>query len=332
MTGGKRVHVRRPRGTGVSRWIVLGLAGAMAVALLSAPSAANTSAATADTRASHLAQASRAHGAEARVSHARRVISLVPSLTESLFAMGAGAQVVAVSSYDEQPAEVRTLPRVGALLDPDVERMLSLRPDLVVGYASQTELRTQLARAGIAMVDYRHGGLRDTLEAMRDLGARVGHAEGAARLVAGLEADLAEVVRRLAGRRRPRTLLVFGRERGALRGVWASGGAGFLHDMLEAAGGENVLADVPTESLQVSIEQVLARRPEVILELHPTDGETPDGLARERAVWQTLAGVPAVRNGRVYLLAGRTLVIPGPGLAAATRRFAEVLHPEALAR
>lgn len=263
---------------------------------------------------------------------APRIVSLVPSLTEALFAMGAGPQVVAVSSYDERPAEVRALPRVGALLDPDVERILTLRPSLVVGYATQTDLRAQLARAGIAMFDYRHGGLRDTLETMRALGVRVGQAEGASRLVASLEGELADIARRIAGRARPRVLLVFGRERGALRGMWASGGTGFLHDMVVAAGGDNVLADVARESLQVTTELVLARRPDVVLEVHPTDDASAEWLTRERAVWDRLPGVPAVRNGRVHLLAGRALVIPGPGLAATTRRFAQALHPEAFAR
>jgi iron complex transport system substrate-binding protein len=83
----------------------------------------------------------------------QRVISLVPNLTEMLFAMGAGPQVVAVSSFDREPEAVRTLPRVGALLDPDVERILSLRPDLVITYGSQVELKAQLARTGIAAVD-----------------------------------------------------------------------------------------------------------------------------------------------------------------------------------
>jgi ABC-type Fe3+-hydroxamate transport system substrate-binding protein len=79
----------------------------------------------------------------------QRIVSLVPSVTETLFAIGAGPQVVGVSSYDREPPEVSKLPRVGALIDPNVERILSLRPDLVVVYASQADLREQMRRAGI---------------------------------------------------------------------------------------------------------------------------------------------------------------------------------------
>src|SRR6186713_2040314 len=89
----------------------------------------------------------------------KRIVSLVPAVTEMLFALGAGPRVVAVSSFDHFPAEVETLPRVGALLDPDTERILSLQPDLVVTYGSQTELDVALHRAGIRTYSYRHGGV-----------------------------------------------------------------------------------------------------------------------------------------------------------------------------
>ena len=93
-----------------------------------------------------------------RTAPARRIISLVPALTEILFAIGAGPQVIAVSSYDDDPPEVKTLPRVGALLNPDTERILSMRPDLVLVYGSQAELFNQLNRSGIPIFRYRHGG------------------------------------------------------------------------------------------------------------------------------------------------------------------------------
>ncbi|MGE3276959.1 MAG: ABC transporter substrate-binding protein [Vicinamibacterales bacterium] len=258
-----------------------------------------------------------------------RVVSLVPALTEMLFEIGAGPQVVAVSSYDEDPPEVKQLPRVGALLDPDTERILSLRPDLVVTYGSQDDLKTQLTRAGIAFYDYRHGGLDTVLETIRGLGARVGHAAGAEGLASRIEARIAAVRRAVAGRPRPRVLLVFGREPGSLRNIYASGGKGFLHDMLVAAGGDDVFADVERESVQVSTEQILARRPDVILELRST--MTPQGsVEKEIAAWARLASVPAVRDHRVYVLTGKTLVVPGPRVAEGVERMAAVLHPGAV--
>ena len=257
----------------------------------------------------------------------QRIISLVPALTEMLFAMGAGPQVVAVSSFDEYPPEVKNLERVGALLDPNLERILSLRPDLVAIYGSQQDLKTQLARAGIPVYPYRHAGLADITTTIREIGERVGHAAEARAVIGRIETQLASIRARVGTAPRPRTLLVFGREAGALRGIYASGGTGFLHDMLEAAGGEDVFGDIKRESVQATTELILARKPEVILEIRSSASEsgTP---ASEIAVWRTLASVPAVRNNRVHFIVDPRTVVPGPRVAEATELLARALHPD----
>ena len=258
----------------------------------------------------------------------RRIVSLVPAITEMLFAIGAGPQVVAVSSYDEFPAEVKTLPKVGALLDPDTERILALRPDLVIVYGSQSELHTQLERAGLPTFSYRHGGIATTLNTIREIGLATGHRAESDGLVSSLQVRLDAVRERVKGRPRPRTLLVFERQPGTLREIYASGGVGFLHEMLAIAGGKNVFADVSRESVQPSIETLLARAPNVILEVRAA-GLIEKTPAVERGAWGALSSIPAVRNRRVHLLAGDYLVVPGPRLATATEAFARALHPGA---
>jgi iron complex transport system substrate-binding protein len=260
-----------------------------------------------------------------------RIISLIPAVTEMLFAIGAGPQVVAVGSFDRFPAEVEKLPRVGALIDPDVERILSLRPDLMVIYGSQADLRTQLERARIPVYMYSHAGLADITATIRSLGARVGREQAAAHLATSIETRIAAIKSRVAGRRRPRTLVVFERESMALRGIYASGGIGFIHDMVEAAGGTNIFADVKRQAVQATTELILSRRPDVILDLR---GEeiSPETDRRETAVWQALPSVPAVRTGRVYLFGDQRTVVPGPRVAEAIELFARTLHPESFAK
>jgi iron complex transport system substrate-binding protein len=260
-------------------------------------------------------------------SRPQRIISLVPALTEMLYAVGAGPQVVAVSSYDEYPPEVKQLPRVGALLDPDTERIISLTPDLVITYGSQVDLQAQMKRASIPTFDYRHAGLAHILVTIRELGVRTGHAAEGEKVVTSIEARLAAVRARVAGKPRPRTLLVFSREPKTLRNMYVSGGRGFLHDMLEIAGGEDVFNDIDRESVQVSTETILARKPDVILELRPE--EIPDGqpMQEELASWSRLASVPAVRNKRVLFLAGHAVTVPGPRVADSVERMAKALHP-----
>ena len=262
----------------------------------------------------------------------RRIISLVPALTEMLFAIGAGPQVVAVSSFDTYPPAVATRPKVGALLDPDVEKVLSLTPDLVAIYGSQSDLRRQLERASIPIFDYRHAGLADVVHTIRELGRVTGRAADADAVANGIERQLARIRARVAGQAPLRTLLVFGREPGALRNIYASGGKGFLNDILVIAGGVNVFADLAQESVQATTELLLARAPDVIVEVREGHAYTPAQVRAATADWDRLASVPAVRHRRVLIVSGDGLVVPGPRVALAAERIAQALHPEAFPR
>lgn len=258
----------------------------------------------------------------------RRIVSLIPATTEMLFAMGVSDRIVGVGTFDRFPPEVSRFPRVGGLLDPNVERILSLKPDLMIVYETQTDLISQLTRAGVPMFRYRHQGLPDIVQTMRALGTRIGAVKEAAAAAGSIEARLADIRRRVEGRSRARTLLVFGREPGSLRRIEASGGYGFLHDLLELAGGVDVLADFQRQAVEMSTEMVIARAPEVIIELQYGDSPRRQQIDAETRVWDALPSVPAVRRKQVHLLVGDEFVVPGPRIVQAAERFARVLHPD----
>jgi iron complex transport system substrate-binding protein len=245
-----------------------------------------------------------------------------------LFAIGAGDRLVGVSSFDEYPPEVSRITRVGGLLDPNLERIFALKPDLAIVYGTQEDLHRQLRRAGIGIYAYRHAGVPDVTRVMRELGSRLALQASAERAARQIEGGLDAVRRRVAGRGRPRVLLVFGRERGALRSIYASGGRGFLHDLVEIAGGIDVLADVDRESVQATTELILARAPEVIVEIHGGEVLSDEAAAQEANVWRALSSVPAVQRGRVHVLSGQELVVPGPRIVRAAERLASAIHPE----
>jgi iron complex transport system substrate-binding protein len=257
---------------------------------------------------------------------ASRVISIIPATTEMLFAMGAGDRLVGVGSYDRFPPEVDRLPRVGALLDPNVERILALRADLVILYGTQADLRQQLERAHVPYYPYVHRGLADITQTIRSLAARVGVEAAGNALADRIERQLADIRSRTGSSGRPKTLLVFGREPGTLRNIDASGGVGFLHDMVDAAGGANVLADVKQQSVMLSTELVLARAPEVIIELRYARGDAT--APADLRAWDALPATPAVKNHKVFMLQGEEFVVPGPRVVVATERLAKTLHPE----
>ncbi len=259
----------------------------------------------------------------------QRIISVIPAVTEILFAIGAGRQVVGVGSFDRFPPEVESLPRVGALIDPDLERMLSLRPDLVALYGSQLDQHVQLTRANIPIFTYRHGGLGDVTALIRELGRLTGHTGAAARLAASIDRGLADIEARVKGRPRPRTLVVLGREPDTLRNVYANGGVGFLHDMMEVAGAANAFADVTREAVQPTSETILTTEAEVIIELRADGAATAEDMAGEILVWNRFSTLPAVRTGRIHFLIGSEIVVPGPRIVEGTRRVAELIHPDA---
>jgi len=191
-------------------------------------------------------------------------------------------------------------------------------------YGTQAELIGRLQRVKIPMFNYQHAGLADVLTTIAALGTRIGRTAEAGKLTGRIAADLERVRTSVAGRPRPRVMLLFGRETGTLRSMYASAGVGFLHDLVELAGGQDVFADVTRPSIQVSAEMLLARAPEVIVEAHPSSWK---GVAdRERAVWRTMPAVPAVRMNRIHLLADDRLFIPGPRVAEAAQLLAAEIH------
>jgi len=270
--------------------------------------------------------AHRSSGADTPPQH---IVCLIPAVTEMIYAMGDGSRVAAVSNYDHFPADVARLPKVGGLLDPSVERILAIKPDLVIVYATQKELIERLDRAGIPYYVYQHKALPDILSTIRSVGARIGSAQKAEALAAGMERSLEEIRAKTANLPHPATLLVFERDPASLRNVYASGGYGFLHDMLVIAGGRNVFADVKKQAVQASTEMLIARKPEVIVELLYGDSLKNADVAKELRAWDAVPSIPAVRTHRIVALTGDEFVVPGPRVVDATQKLARALHPDA---
>ena len=247
-----------------------------------------------------------------------------------LFSIGAGPRVIGVGNFDRYPPEAQTRTKVGGLIDPDIERIISLKPDLVAVYATQTDLRTQMERAHIPVYLYQHSvdpdAVAEITATIRALSNRVGSGQAGEALARHIDDDIAATRRRVAGKPRPRTLLVFGRDAETLRGIYASGAVGFLHGMLDVAGGANVFADVTRQSIQATTELILARAPDVIIEIGI---DTASSKSRSLRAWDALGSVPAVRAHRIYQIRGDEMMNPGPRVAQAVRRMAETLHPDA---
>lgn len=267
----------------------------------------------------------------ASVMHAQspqRIVSLVPAVTEMIFAFGDGRRLAGVSNYDTYPAEATRIERVGGLFDPSVERIFALRPDLVIVYNTQLDLKQRLDRVRIPYYVYEHRALADIMSTIRAIGGRIGSADRANALADQMERAIGQIRASVSRFPRPRTLLVFNRDVGSVRNINASGGYGFLHDMVEAAGGDNVFGDITQQLVQPSTEMLLTRRPDVIIELRYGEALKGGNATGDLEPWNALASVPAVRNRRIHVLTGDQFVVPGPRVVEATRTLARTIHPE----
>lgn len=254
----------------------------------------------------------------------RRIVSLAPSVTEMLFAVGAGDQVVGVTRFCDHPPPARRLPKVGGItpLTIDLESIVRLRPELVLSSGDgQEPVLAGLARLGIPGRVLPAASLAEVLDRLEEVGRLTGHADRARRLRGELERRV-ERVRRSVARRssasRPRVFFM----------LWdrplTTTGRSFVSELIELAGGDNVFGDLSLAFPEVSEEAVIARDPQVILV--PDHDRLDFEALRRRPGWELIS---AVRSGRIHRIPGDAISRPGPRLVDALEVLARLLAPAA---
>jgi iron complex transport system substrate-binding protein len=251
----------------------------------------------------------------------QRLVVLTPSLVEISFALGLGPRIVAVTSFATYPPEAAKLPKVGDFLQPNIEIIAALKPDLVLLDTVQVNAQASLKAAGIYTLALPVESVEDVRSAVRAVGAAAGRQDAARQLIDQIDTDLRAASGRHAAGARPRVLFAVDREVGSLRNLVCSGPGTYIDDLIRRAGGENVLADAKLRFFRVAPEEIIARKPTVILDaVHTADA------ARAREDWRALPTVPAVKEGRVYVLDDPAFVTPGPRLGQMLRRLSELIH------
>jgi len=247
---------------------------------------------------------------------APRLVSLTPSATEIVAALGATAQLVGVDEFSTFPPEVGKLPKVGSFLAPNLEAIIALAPTLVIVDDVHDQTAGALHDAGIASVACAMHALPDVKAALRSVGARLDRTAEADRVAAAIDAALDQAAAHRPARR-PRVLAVIDRESAGLGNLVAAGPGSWVDELLAVVGGDNVLRGAPVRYPKISIEEVLRTRPDVILDL--------SFAARTSiAAWQAV-DVPAVKAARVRALAAPYLIAPSPRVAAALADLAQAI-------
>lgn len=263
----------------------------------------------------------------------RRIVSMAPSITETVFSLGCGDRLVGVTDFCSFPPAAKILPKIGGYLNPNWEAIIRLQPDLVIVPAGQQDFTEKLQRFRLKSVTVDHRSVDGVFDSLEVLGQVLGVEDRAKALAQEWQQRLAQLEERWKGKPRPRVLFVIERsiEPGRLRSICAAGPDGFLDRMIAIAGGENVLRDAPVPFPMLSAEGILQLNPDVIID--SIGGMAAGKIDRATILsgWQQVKNVAAVLNGRVYLLEEDVPLVPGPRMIELAERLAECFHPESTA-
>jgi iron complex transport system substrate-binding protein len=254
-------------------------------------------------------------------SSGQRIVSLAPSVTETLFALGAGDEVVGVSQYCDYPPSVRQLPRVGSFITPNIEAIAALRPTLVVGLATASDLREirALRAMGIATLMVDDGSVAAIEQSIMAIGDHIGRGGHAHELVHALREQVDAVRQRLRDQPRRSVLMVVGHQP-----MVAVGRGTFLDELLTLADASNIAAVSDQAWPRLSVEYIIASRPEVIL-----DGQMGTDPSTPGSFWSNYPTIPAVQNHRVLGYPDDPTLHPGPRIGITLDQLARLIHPAA---
>jgi iron complex transport system substrate-binding protein len=252
---------------------------------------------------------------------ATRIVSLIPSATDLLVAMGARGQLAGRTEFDTDSA-LASLPSVGGGLDPSLEALVALKPDLVISFETQGDaaLRTRLREMGIPVYALAAQDTADVFRALANLGTLAGRRTEADSVAGAMRAELDAVRRSVAGRPAPSVLYV----------AWVdppmiAGPTTFLSELVRVAGGRPVFEDVKQEWPQVSIEEIVSRKPQVVVIPSGAGAEFSADALRTAPGWRELAASPGTRVAEVPVAVVNR---PGPRLGEAARALRDRIHPE----
>jgi iron complex transport system substrate-binding protein len=253
---------------------------------------------------------------------ALRVVSLAPSVTETIFTLGAENQLVGVCSFCDFPDGAKRIARVGSYSIPNVEEIVAKAPDVVIGVPPNSpDAIAALKRAGLKVVTVEVDTIAQIEAAIRTIGREIGKEAAGEQLLREIREKMAAIETRLAGTPRRRVLMVVGQNP-----LIAVGDSIFLNELITQAHGINIAAVTGQRWPHLSLEFAVANLPEVIID--GSMGSDEQHEAQRLGIWRHFPELPAVRDGRLYNRRTDTLLRPGPRLAEGFEEIARFIHPE----
>jgi iron complex transport system substrate-binding protein len=257
----------------------------------------------------------------------QRIVSLSPSVTEILYGIGSWPQVIAVSEYCTYPEDVKNKPRVNGWDKTNLEQVMALKPDFVIGVDAQEPfLRDKLNGLGVRSLFVKSETLADILTSIGEIGRATGHEQEATDLSAKTQGKIDEVRKAVAGRPHPRVLCVVDRVPGTIRDLYTATRGSYLDELISIAGGESIAPEAEHGYGKINKEAVLTLNPEVIIDM--VQGSKVNFGEDPVAVWNELGEVRAVRDQRIYSISDPSVIHPSQFVGHTAQVFARALHPE----
>lgn len=252
----------------------------------------------------------------------KRLIALAPNLTEILFALGLGDRVAGVTNHCNYPPEASLKPRVGSYIHLNVEQIISLSPDLVIGTVDGNErhILDLLEQANIKVFFVNPRDVRQAIATISTVGLVCGVPEKARQLSGSLTLRVNRVVEVTSARKRPLVFLQI-----HIQPIMTVNRNTVHHDLIRLAGGDNMTADEPVTYPRISLEEVIRRKPEVIL---VSSMEREGRFEKARQDWLQWTSIPAVQKGTVHLIDSDLIDRPSPRVVDGLEIMAKILHPE----
>ncbi len=258
----------------------------------------------------------------------KRIISLSPHVTEILYVLGQQDKLVGVTDYCSYPPQAAKKPHIGGLLNPNIERIILLKPDVLIGVPAHQSLAEKLKKQGLTTVLLPNDQLTDVFFTIDSLGRLLNCRKQAKALIRSLK-DSLNHYQRLAHSLTPENrcaALVIGREPGTVRHITIVGPHTFLDSVWTLVGGKNVFDDLPVGYTQVGQEALLTKQPDIIIELRINEQWDSQKELQNFKEWQPLSEVRAVQKRNIFVLTGNYTLIPGPRLYLLAKDFYHILR------
>jgi len=260
----------------------------------------------------------------------QRIITLAPNITEIAFSLGLDEKIIAVTKYCDYPIKVKSLPKVGGFIDPNLEAIVALQPDLVILVATQQQTIKQLQQLNIPTLAVHNATLSDITESISAIGEATHQQQQAQQLLSQINKKIRSISHKVESLNRPKVMVTMGHSTSGdqVKTIYIAGQHDFYNDLITLAGGQNSYQATHLKVPSLSTEGILQLNPDVIIDIFPEAADHNANIEQVKQQWQNLNYVNAVKNNRVHIIEENYATIPGPRIFQLLDKMARIIHPD----